>query len=172
MVKQGQGLSLGEAAVSFLTTLSSQEREDSSREVNRFVLWYGKEQSVSQLTPVVVGNYAEWVAASTLDAPSKLEPVKKFLSYAKKEGLIKANLATHLRIKKAPSRTPRRTRRTVFSQSYAQLKSRIVASEVERQRAIDGLHKAADKELREDAPLQAAGEHQAEAQTGEIDSTI
>ncbi len=173
MVKQGQGLTLGEIAVSFLTTLSSQEREDSSREVNRFVLWYGKEQSVSQLTPVVVGNYAEWVAASTLDAPSKLEPVKKFLSYAKKEGLIKTNLATHLRTKKASSKTPLPDRGVFASQSYAQLKSQIVASEVKRQRAMYGLHRAAaDEDLRANAPLQGAKEHQeqVEAQIGEIDS--
>ena len=174
MVKEGQGSTLGEVAVSFLTTLPPQEREDSSREVNRFVLWYGKEQSVSQLTPVVVGNYAEWVAASALDAPSKLEPVKKFLSYAKKEGLIKTNLATHLRIKKASPKTSRKVRRTVLSQSYAELKSQIVASEVKRQRAIEGMHRAANEDLQENATPQGVIEHpeQVDAQVGEIGATI
>jgi transcription elongation factor GreA len=181
MGKQGQSLSLGEAAVSFLTTLLPQEREDSSREVNKFVLWYGKEKSLNQLTPVMVGSYAEWIAASALDAPSKLEPVKKFLSYAKKEGLIKANLATHLRSKKTPSKIPMPARRGskqifgVSSHSYTQLKTRIAALEVERQKAIEERHRAAaDKDFRENAPLQAAKERQehVEAQIREIDSTL
>jgi transcription elongation factor GreA len=181
MGKQGQSLSLGEAAVSFLTTLSPQEKEDISKEVNRFVLWYGKEQLISQLTPAGVGSYAEWVAASALDAPSKLEPVKKFLTYAKKERLIEINLAVHLRAKKTTSKIVRLGGRgpkqpvAVSSQSYTRLKTRIASLELERQRVVEEMSKAAaDKDFRENAPLQAAREHkeQVEAQIREMDSTI
>ena len=104
-----QNLSLGELAILFLTTLSSQERKVSVIEVNRFVSWYGKERTIGEVTPAEVENYANWVATSS-DALSKLEPVRKFLTYARKEGFTATNLATHVKAKKASSKLCSRAR--------------------------------------------------------------
>lgn len=173
-----QSLSLGEAALSFLTSLPPEERKDKQQEVNRFVLWYGKERLTSQITPVEVANYAERVGASTGDITRRLEPVRAFLTYAKREGLVKANLAPHLRVKASP-RTPLRTKPkqqvVLTPEDYVQLKSQLAALEEERGRIAEELRQAAaDKDFRENAPLQAAREHrdQIEAKIRGIQTAI
>ncbi|MCX6000895.1 MAG: hypothetical protein NTU41_15300, partial [Chloroflexi bacterium] len=92
-----QDVSLGEAALSFLTSLPSEEGQDKQQEINRFVVWYGKGRPVSRIAPSEIGTYAEWVASSTAEAAKRLEPVKSFLTYLRKENLVVANLASHLR---------------------------------------------------------------------------
>jgi transcription elongation factor GreA len=173
-----QSLSLGEAAFSFLTSLPPEERKDKQQEVNRFILWYGKERFISQITPVEVANYAAWVAASTGDTAKKLEPVRAFLTYAKKEGLVEASLAPHLRVKASP-KTPLPTKPkqqvALTPEDYVQLKSQLAALEEERGRIAEELRRAAaDKDFRENAPLQAAREHrdQVEAQIRQLQATI
>jgi len=173
-----QSLSLGEAALSFLTSLPPEERKDKQQEVNRFVLWYGKERLTSQITPLEVANYAERVGASTGDTTRKLEPVRAFLTYAKREGLVKASLAPHLRVKASP-KTPLPTRPkqqvALTPEDYVQLKSQLAALEEERGRVAEELRRAAaDKDFRENAPLQAAREHrdQVEAQIRQLQAAI
>ena len=164
MHSKGQNLSLEEAVLSFLTTLSPEERLEKQQEVNRFAIWYGKERSVSRITAVEVEKYAENVAASTGDAAKKLEPVKAFLSYAKKEKIITTSLAPHVRVKqtsqKASSSTRSKQRSALTAEGYAQLKSRLAALKEERIQVAEELRLAAeDKDFSENAPLDAAKEH-------------
>jgi transcription elongation factor GreA len=173
-----QSLSLGEAALSFLTSLPPEERRHKQQEVNRFVLWYGKERLTSQITPVEVANYAGWVGASTGDITRRLQPVRAFLTYAKREGLIEASLAPHLRVKASP-KTPLPTRPkqqvVLTPEDRVQLKSQLAALEEERGRIAEELRRAAaDKDFRENAPLQAAREHrdQVEAQIRQLQAAI
>lgn len=157
------GLSLEEAALKFLTSLSPEERTVKHQEVNRFVLWYGKDRSISHVTPTEVANYAQWVGASTADAAKKLQPVRAFLIYAKKEKLVKASLAPHLRIKQASAKTvlPPKPRHQVAltAEDYADLKAQLTSLEEERLLVAEEMRvAAADKDFRENAPLQAARE--------------
>ncbi len=179
--EQQQNSSLGEVALSFLTTLSLQEREDSLKEVNRFVLWYSKERPVNQLVPSVVASYADWIAASSADASSKLEPVRRFLTYVKKEGFTETNLAPHLRARKATAKTPyiikqqSKQSSTLTPQGYARLKSQLAKLEQKLPRIAEEIQNAAaDKDFKENAPLQAARERkeQLEAQIRDLESAI
>ena len=128
MDSKEQSLSIEETALSFLTSLPSEERQEKQQEVNRFIVWCGKERSICQITPLEVSNYAERVGASTGDIAKKLEPVKAFLSYAKKEKILKTSLASHLRVRqassKSPFKTPRPTREkqrvVITEEGYAQ----------------------------------------------------
>ncbi len=181
MKEQRQNLNLEEAAFSFLTRLPPEERKDKQQEVNRFILWYGKERPLSQITALEVANYAEWVGASTVDATKKLEPVKAFLVYAKKGGLIETNLASHLRVRQTSPKTPLTARRRSKKQvaltleDYAQLKSQLAALEEERLHIAEELRQAAaDKDFRENAPLEAAREHrdQVEARIKELQAAV
>lgn len=174
-------MSLEEAAFSFLTKLPLEERKEKQQEINRFVLWYGKERPLNQIIAVEVANYAEWVGASTVDATRKLEPVRAFLVYAKKEGLIETNLAPHLRVRQASPKTSLTTRRhlkkkvTLTPEDYAQLKSQLAALEEERLHIAEELRQAAaDKDFRENAPLEAAREHrdQVEARIKELQAAV
>jgi transcription elongation factor GreA len=174
-----QGLNLGEAVLVFLTSLSTEESKDKQQEINRFVQWYGKERPAGKITPLEIENYADWVAKSTGDVSKKLEPVRSFLTYAKKEKLVKTTLATHLRTKKTATRSHTRAKpkqeATLTPEDHVKLKARLATLEEERVQIAEELRRAAaDKDFRENAPLQAAREQrdQIEAKIREIQAAI
>ncbi len=172
-------LSLEEAALAFLTSLPAEERREKQQEVNRFVVWYGKDRRVSQMTPVAVASYADSVGTAGGDTARRLEPVRALLTYARKERLIKASLAPHLRVKQAASKTSvaskPKPQTALTSDDYAQLKSQLASLQEDRIRVAEEMRiAAADKDFRENAPLQAAREKRdhIEARMQEIQATI
>ena len=174
-----QSLTLGEVALSYLTSLPPEESQDKQQEVNKFILWYGKQRPASKITPREIETYAGWVASSTSDATKKLEPVRDFLTYIKKEKLVKSSLATHLRIKQASTKTTPRAKPkqqvALTSEDYANLKAQLATLEADRRNIAEELHRAAsDKDFRENAPLQAAREQrdQIESKIAEIQSAL
>jgi transcription elongation factor GreA len=174
-----EALTLEDLALRFLTSLPTEERTDKQQEVNRFVLWYGKERSISHITPTEVETYAQWTAASTGDINKKLEPVRALLQYAKKERLLKSSLAPHLRIKQAQTRGHARRKpqqqTTLTANDHAELKSQLAALEEERVRVAEEMRiAAADKDFRENAPLHAARERAAhiEARMSDIQTSL
>lgn len=176
-----EALNLEDLALRFLTSLPSEERTDKQQEVNRFVLWYGKERSINHITPTEVETYAQWTAASTGDLNKKLEPVRALFQYAKKERLLKSSLAPHLRIKQAHTKGPARRnlplqqQTTLTANDHAELKSQLAALEEERVRVAEEMRiAAADKDFRENAPLHAARERAAhiEARMNDIQASL
>jgi len=160
-----QNLSLAQAAIQFLASLPSQKREESQQEVNRFVRWYGMERPLRELAVHEVANYAARMEGSSANAMKRLEPVKAFLAYAKKEGITATNLAVHLKLKKgSPKQTPplrRRERIALTAQGYQGLRAELTALEAERANIAEEIRRAAaDKDFRENAPLDAAKDHQ------------
>src|SRR4030042_2393888 len=99
MSSENQSISLGEAAVQFLAKISSKEREASQPEVYKFVRWYGGERPFARLAAPEIASYAEQLSLSDTDYDRKLELGRVVLSYAKKEGWSKTNLASHLKTK-------------------------------------------------------------------------
>jgi len=93
-----------EAASSFLASLPSGEREASQQEIYRFARWFGWNRSIAWLTAPEVANYAERLSISDSDYANKLELVRAFLVYAKKESWIKTSLANHLKARKGKTR--------------------------------------------------------------------
>src|SRR5512136_609588 len=174
-----EALTLEDLALRFLTSLPTEERTDKQQEVNRFVLWYGKERSISHITPTEVETYAQWTAASTGDINKKLEPVRALLQYAKKERLLKNSLAPHLRIKQAQTKGPARRKPqqqiTLTANDHAELKTQLAALEEERVLVAEEMRiAAADKDFRENAPLHAARERAAhiEARMNDIQASL
>jgi len=112
-----------------------------------------------------VANYAERLSSSDTDYEKKLELIRAFLAYAKKEGWSKVNPAAHLKTKKAKTRMPSSSKRnlpetvSLTSQGHAEMKAELAALQEQRAQAIDEIRKAAaDKDFRENAPLEAARE--------------
>jgi len=174
-----QNSNLGEVALSYLTSLPPQESHESQREINKFVLWYGKERSVSQITPREIEVYAVWAASATSDAAKRLQPVRQFLTYLKRGRLVETSLATHLRIKQAATKATLRAKpkqQVVLStEDYAKLKAQLAALEKDRMNIAEELRRAAaDKDFRENAPLQAAREQRdyIEARIREIQTAL
>ena len=159
---------LGQAAAQFLLELPPADRPRAQQEIYKFVRWYGEERKLSELTIPEVANYAEQITSSTIEVAEKLAVVKDFLSYCYKRKLIKTNLTVHIKPKKiSPKRThhSRQHHRRIVSltdQGYADLQAELAALLDERPRIAEELKRAAaDKDFRENAPLEAAREHQA-----------
>ncbi len=180
MTSPENNISLGEVATRFLAALAPGAREASQQEVSRFTRWYGWDKPISQMAVPEVGNYAERVASTGVDVAKVLEPVRTFLTYVKKEGLTAANLGVHLRVKKAAPRSKSRakikwtakaaTRKTstasLSSQGYAELQTELDNLRKERPHIADGLRlAAADKDFRENAPLDAMREYQGQTES-------
>jgi transcription elongation factor GreA len=160
-----QSPGLGEAAVRFLAKLSPQEREASQPEVYKFVRWYGWDRPCNRLTAPEVASYAEQLSLSDTDYTKKLELIRSFLAYAKKEGWSQTNLATHLKTKKSKGGPQVATRRrlpesaSLTRQKYDELQAELAGLKKRSQELIDEIKRAAaDKDFRENAPLAAARE--------------
>lgn len=167
-------LSLEEIAHRYLASLTSEGQEASQQEINRFVSWFGPNRPLTELTAPELGGYAESIAISGSDSVRKLEPVKALLLFAKKEGFTKHNLATHLRAstqvskKKTSGKGHKRREMALTAQGYEELKKELEELKQERPKIQEEVRRAAaDKDVRENAPLEAAREHH-----GHVESRI
>lgn len=158
--------SLGEAAAAFLAGLPVDRKEEFRQELNRFVMWCGKSRSMSDLSALEVANYAESINSATTDVSKVTAAVKAFLVYAKKEGLTGANLSVHLRVKKTTaariSSTRGKPEKMVMTEAgLEEIKSELENLRKERPKLAEDIRKAAaDKDFRENAPLEAARQQQ------------
>jgi transcription elongation factor GreA len=160
-----QNPSLGEAANLFLAGLSPEERVLSQQEFHKFVRWFGWKRPVAGLTAAEVTKYAESLPSSDTDHTKKVEQLRAFLAYARKKGWSDTNLATHLKAKKTrpgsrpPARPDRAEPIALTAQRHAEMKTELDALRSKRLQVIEEMQKAAaDKDFRENAPLQAARE--------------
>ena len=160
-----QSPSLGEAASSYLAGLPPEKGEASQQAVYGFVRWYGWGRPFSGVAAPEVANYAERLSLSQVNYLTNLELVGAFLAYAKKQGWSKINLATHLKPKKARGKLPSSTRQNTTSatsltrEGYDKLKAELDDLKSKRVQAIEDIRRAAaDKDFRENAPLDAARE--------------
>ncbi len=181
MSSVSQNLSLGEAASHFLADLSPEERGSSQQEIYRFIRWFGSERPFVGLTAAEVANYAERLSLSDTDYTRKLVLVRAFLVYAKKEGWSKTNLATHFKAKKQKTGLRSLSRQgspeTIFltQQGYAELEAELVTLQNKRLESIEEVRRAAaDKDFRENAPLEAAREQRGrlEGRIMELEETL
>ena len=172
---------LGEAARLFLAKLSPEKREASQPAVHKFVRWYGRDRLLAGLTAHEVANYAERLSLSDTDYNKKLELIRVFLSYAKKTGWSRLNLATHLKAKKAKADSVSSAKQGVpeviplTRQGYAELEAELAALKSKRPQLIEEMRlAAADKDFRENAPLAAAREQRGhlEGKIRELEETL
>lgn len=158
-------ISLGEAASRFLANLSPGERVPGQQEVHKFVRWFGWGRPLDGLAATEVTKYAEQLPSSDTDYVKKVELIRAFLLYVKKEGWSEINLAAHLKAKKVKtglrlsSKPDLPETLALTRQRYAELEAELDVLRNKRLHAIDEMRKAAaDKDFRENAPLQAARE--------------
>ncbi|MCX8126833.1 MAG: transcription elongation factor GreA [Dehalococcoidia bacterium] len=174
-------MTLAEAADRYLATLITKDSDTAPQEIHNFVRWFGPGRSLQEISAPDIGAFAEHIAASSVEPQKKLEPIRAFLSFAHKQKWSKTNLSVHLHAKKATAKgssyakrdtvTPVRLTAEGFEELNQELK-RLIA---ERPRIAEELAKArADRDFRENAPLDAAREHQArvEARIRELEAIL
>lgn len=157
---------------------------DGHQEIIRFIEWYGRDRKMGDLAPSLVEDYAKEFAQRGADAQKKLLPLKAFLLFMHKREWTELNLSTHLRAirsrKTAGSRQaggalnaangPR-----LSEEGYNRLVAELEGFREERVRVVEDIKRAmADKDYRENAPLDAAKERQGfvEAKIRELESEL
>ena len=176
----GNSLTLMEAVELYVKSLRAKDSNTQQHLVG-FVRWMGGEdRRVNQIQPSEIGEYGEQTMGSGSQAVKRLQSVRKFLSFANRKELTEQNLAQHLRIRKG--------KRSVRNASGDGPKTIVVTreghqalvDELDQRKSERGLlaseikRAAADKDVRENAPLEAARERQGlnEARILEIEETL
>ena len=152
------------------------------QELNRFVTWCGRDRKVSGLSPSEVADYAaQFVSPASADLTRKLGPVKAFLAFLKEEGLVVNGLAAHLRVPRG--RRPAghglsqvaAQSTSITQETYDKLTGQLETLKDERINVVEDIRRAmADKDFRENAPLEAAKERQGfiESKIRELESDL
>jgi len=136
-------------------------------ELGRFAQYYGADRVLKEINPSEVGSYSESISegGAVPQAAEKLQVIRGFLSYMKKSGHLEVNLAQHVRIKKNRVRNnkPADIQEVIelTPAGHKQLNAELESLKNERVGLAEEIHKAAqDKDVRENAPLEAAREQQ------------
>ena len=160
---------LGDASHEYVRGLPDKDKKRAQQEIQRFVRWLGPERPVSNIAPPEIGDYGDMIGAhgTTPDAPERLKLVKDFLAHLRKQGHVEVNLAQHLRLRKGRSSAGRG--KAVHGQQVIRFTKAGIADQhrkleqlqLERVDVTEEIQRAAqDKDVRENAPLEAARERQ------------
>ena len=144
--------------------------------VARFVSHCGPQTLISLLTPHGMAAFQDTMGANAADVASRLHPVKDFLRYCwKQRQLTSDNLGNHLRVKRTVTRDDaaveheQAERFEVTAEGLAGMKADLERLQAEMPAYIQAVADAReDKDIRENAPLEAAREAQ-ERLRGRID---
>ena len=148
----------------------------------RFARWIGFNKPLDQIKPPDIGRYGEQVCSTSSNPAAALEPVKAFLTYARKSGLTSSNYSVHIRVKRsAAARNKNKGERPATEPipmtvaGHSELQAELRTLEEQRPLVVEEIQKAAaDKDFRENAPLQAAKERQGylEGRIRELEATL
>ena len=149
-----------------LAKKNGKKTTEGHQEIGRFIAWFGRERRVNELSPAQVAEYAQHVGLSGSESTQKLSPVKGFLGYLKDEGWVETGLASHLRVPRSRRTTSGRpssnsSATQLSKEGFERLQEQVESLKGERGRVLEDIKRAmADKDFRENAPLDAAKERQ------------
>jgi transcription elongation factor GreA len=173
-------ITIGEAIAQYLATLKVDEKQARQQDLNRFVRWCGAKRELLSIKIRELDNYGEHVSDQN-DPLQKLQPVKAFFAYLKKIKVTEANLGVHLRVKRSNKKRPLKTSSkkektiTLTRQGLEEHKVELEKLIAERPAIAKSINlAAADKDFKENAPLDAAKDHQGqvEARIRELEAII
>ncbi len=156
-------VTLMEAARQYVAALPSDQRIAYQAEVERFARWCGADRTCAGLRGQEIANYADTLTGTLTDASRRADAVKSFLAFARKAGFTSTNLGAHLRLRKTAGRAaPRAAKEVQLSEhEHAALSAELEGLMAQRPRIIQDIQRAmADKDFRENAPLDAARQQQ------------
>lgn len=151
------------------------------QEIGRFIAWFGRERRVNELTPAQVAEYAQHMGLGGSDSTQKLSPVKGFLGFLKDEGWVETGLAAHLRVPRSRRTTSGNASASAAAatqlskEGFERLQEQVKSLKGERVNVLEDIKRAmADKDFRENAPLDAAKERQAiiEGRIRELEASL
>ncbi len=167
MADQQRPTTLEEAAALYLEAVAQSVDQQARVEITRFTSWYGSDRRLDALTGHQVTQYQEALGTTT-DVMGRLPPVKEFLAYAKKKNWTTTNLGAHLRVKRtkragaSAAAVPEQAEVVEMTpEGLAAAKAELERLCAQRPQIQQALKLAmADKDFRENAPLDAARDAQ------------
>ena len=170
---EDRGPSLMEALSQYLAGLKDGKQPGGQQEVNRFIKWCGSDRVADKLTPAEVAEYAESAGLWGADSAKKLLPVKSFLTFMRQRGITAVSLAPHLKAPGAKGGAKRvyvkhtGEQAELSPEGHKKLQSRLELLKDERIKVRGDVQRAmADKDFKENAPLDAAKERQGYIEAG------
>jgi transcription elongation factor GreA len=167
--EEATDIDLASALQQYMQTVPDDDKQSSQSELAKFARWVGGDRAISSLAPPEIGEYSDFVSAggTAPAATERLGIVKLFLAYLKKKGMVETGLAQHLRLRKGRSiaghaRSSRESSVVRLTrEGHSDLMKRLSALREERRGLAGEIQRAAeDKDVRENAPLEAAREAQ------------
>ena len=166
---------LGQAVGDYVSTLTCEERAGHQGELNRFVLFFGVRSNIDRITAAEIESYQTQIQLSGVDPAIRLDPVRRLLAFAHKKGVTSINLAKVLKsrrtptksnIQKAQSRARQEAVSQVTSEGYKELKKELeyLSTEVRAEIAQLLYDARLDRDIRENAPYDAAKHRQGEVE--------
>ena len=161
-------------------SLKKDRKNAAQSEIGRFVRHIGGDRDIKSIIPSEISEYSEdFVRRTAQPDPEKLKSVKKFLAYLASNNFTEINLAQHLRLRR--SRRTKMLKNTTdkkvnLTQSgYNDMTKQLGQLQKERIKLTGDIERAAaDGDVRENAPLEAARESQGMVMSKirEIESTL
>jgi transcription elongation factor GreA len=171
-------LTLVDAATKYLATLSQPASQDAQPAIYRFAQWFGGNRGAAELTGIDVERFVEESTGRGTSQGRNADRVRDFLAYLKKAGITKTNLATAIKIRRTEAASANQDPANAVQmtlEGYQGLQQELAELKTKRPQIAEALRLAmADKDFRENAPLDAARDQQAhvEAQIRRIEDLI
>jgi transcription elongation factor GreA len=159
----------------YLSGLNEKQRATQQTEIVRFVRWLKPGQMLDELKAEDVERYQEQFERTGADS-LRLEPVRTFLASVHKQGASGFNLGKFIKIKRSSKKVAAakadesapitEETATITREGYDNLKQEL--EYLQTTKRIEIAHELAeariDKDFRENAPFDAAKQHQAEVE--------
>ncbi|MSQ22387.1 MAG: transcription elongation factor GreA [Dehalococcoidia bacterium] len=172
---------LSDISSEYLEAQGDTDHSAVQQELVRFVRWCGRTREVHTLTPLEIEGYSGNLDAAGEESSERLAVLKGFLAYLHRKGWTEANLSPHAKLRRAgrkgsaSSRSRTSKSNQLTAEGYQLLQDEMAALKGERGNITQEIRRAAaTKDFSENAPLDAAREHQGqvEARIRELEATL
>lgn len=167
---EGEPLTLEGAAGEYFVARERRLDQRQRAAVQRFVSWCGPSRVLRSISAHEVTRFQEAQGENVTDLASRLQPLKEFFAHAKRREWTTTNLGVHLRLKRSASgaRAAAATGEAAAGDEVEMTAAGLTAAQAEltrlkgeRPRIVQDIEEAmADKDFRENAPLDAARDAQ------------
>jgi transcription elongation factor GreA len=174
-----EAVTIGDLVSNYIQSLKLGKKE-AQNDLAKFVRWIGGNRLLFDVSPSELEDYSSKEGMSDPDS-LRLKTLRNFLNYAKEIGVIDGNMAIHVKIRRTNKKVRNSsaileiTRPQLTQEGYSAIELRLEHVQGELLLAADEVKKAAaDKDVKENAPLEAAREHlgKLDAERRDLQDTI
>jgi transcription elongation factor GreA len=159
---------LNDTLTKYLTTRNQVDGLEVQQELSKFLRWCGRDKIVSLISPHETAAFSELIADSSnsqVEANRRGKYLKDFLNFCHKNDIARVSLAKHVRVRKTLKKLGKSNRKPIVVEltvdGHKRMIDELETLKGERVIVAKEIRLAmADKDFRENAPLDAAREKQ------------